>query len=46
MAEYTRMLAQLVADTGYEDLPPEVVDRAKTVMMDTQLCGGRLYQGP
>ena len=38
MADYTRMLAQLVADTSYEDLPDEVVDRAKTVMMDTLSC--------
>lgn len=38
MAEYTRMLAELVANTTYEDLPEEVVDRAKTIMMDTLSC--------
>lgn len=45
MPDYTRKLAELVANTNYEDLPPEVVNRAKIVMMDTLSCAvGRLYQ--
>lgn len=38
MRNYTYMLAELVANTHYEDLPPEVVERAKVVMLDTLSC--------
>jgi 2-methylcitrate dehydratase PrpD len=34
----TRQLATFAADTGYERLPPEVVDKTKMVMMDTLGC--------
>lgn len=30
----TRMLAEYVAKTGFEDLPPEVVERAKQLLLD------------
>ncbi len=38
MPDQTRKLAELVAHTAYEDLPPEVVERAKVVMLDTLSC--------
>ena len=38
MPDKTRKLAELVAHTSYEDLPPEVVERAKVVLLDTLSC--------
>lgn len=38
MPDYTRLLAELVANTSFDDLPAEVVERAKVVMMDTLSC--------
>lgn len=35
----TRALAQLAAATDYERLPPEVIAKTKTVIMDTLGCG-------
>lgn len=38
MTDYTKRLAKFVADTSYENLPEEVVERASTVMLDTLSC--------
>ena len=34
IAEITRQIAEFVAELGYEDLPTEVVDRAKLLILD------------
>ena len=32
---YTKLLARFIADFSYEDMPPEVVARAKIILLDT-----------
>ena len=36
MAHETATLASYVADLKYEDIPPEVLDRAKVLTLDTK----------
>ncbi len=38
MSDYTRQLAEFVANTCYDDIPADVVARAKVVMLDTLSC--------
>ena len=38
MIEYTKKLAELVVNTDYEDLPEEVIRKAKILMIDTLSC--------
>ncbi|MFC1987977.1 MmgE/PrpD family protein, partial [Chloroflexota bacterium] len=35
----TRKLAQFVADTKFEDLPTEVVEKSKVYLLDNLACG-------
>ncbi|MDG2203617.1 MAG: MmgE/PrpD family protein, partial [Alphaproteobacteria bacterium] len=41
MLEVTRQLAKFVADLRYEDIPAEVIDRAKLLMCDLVGIGVR-----
>lgn len=38
MEQFTKKLAEYVANTNFDDLPSEVVERAKTIMLDTLSC--------
>jgi 2-methylcitrate dehydratase PrpD len=46
MATYAQQLADFVYDTPFEQLPPEVVDYTKLVILDCLICSCGAVVGP